>query len=148
TNGLDINGVLWLKELLLSLRKKERTLIVTSHAISELESVLSHYAILSEGQVAEFGRVDHLGVQGILLTLKPADQSRAQDCLRQNAVDYESPAPDSILIPGAEERAMHRYLQLLLAQGVTPLQFSVKKHSLVDVFLSYAKEDSADGTNH
>ncbi len=147
TNGLDINGVLWLKELLLQLKKKERTLIVTSHAISELESVLSHYAILSKGKIVEFGSVSAMGNQGVLFTLNRDEIDKAKLCFEQNSIEFEQLDAERVLIPNTEESSVHRYLQMLLNYGVVPMQFSLKKNSLVDLFVSYAKEDNRDETD-
>lgn len=148
TNGLDINGVLWLKSFLSDLQKKEHTLIITSHAISELEEILSHYAILSGGKIAEFRSMGQVGIGGILFTLTSEDLDKAKQYMNQKAEGFEQLDNNMLLIPGAKESDMQKWLQLLFDAGVVPIQFSVKKNSLVDIFISHTDEEHKGETDH
>ncbi len=51
-NGLDPNGMVEIRELLVELNKQRGTTIfISSHLLQELEKMVSHIAILSEGEI-------------------------------------------------------------------------------------------------
>ena len=53
-NGLDPEGIAELRELLIELNKKEGiTVLISSHILSELEKIASHYGFISHGKLLE-----------------------------------------------------------------------------------------------
>jgi len=51
TNGLDVDGLLWLKQLLRDLRREGLSVLVASHAMAEMQDIVTSYAILSDGVI-------------------------------------------------------------------------------------------------
>jgi ABC-2 type transport system ATP-binding protein len=51
TNGLDMDGVLWFRGLVRSLSEKGKTVLFTSHLLSEVEKIADHVVVLSKGRV-------------------------------------------------------------------------------------------------
>ena len=53
-NGLDPEGIAELRELLIELNQKEGiTVLISSHILSELEKIASHYGFISHGKLVE-----------------------------------------------------------------------------------------------
>ena len=52
TNGLDVNGVIWLREYLLELRQQGVTIIMASHSMTEMEANITDYVIFDKGKIA------------------------------------------------------------------------------------------------
>lgn len=50
-NGLDPSGVAELRNLIINLNKKGITFIISSHILSELEKVATHYGFISHGKL-------------------------------------------------------------------------------------------------
>lgn len=49
TNGMDINGVLWLKEYFKELKKEKITTVVCSHSLNVMEEFIDEYCIIKDG---------------------------------------------------------------------------------------------------
>ena len=53
-NGLDPEGIVELRELLISLNKNDGiTILISSHILSELEKIATHYGFISHGKLLE-----------------------------------------------------------------------------------------------
>ncbi|NNF36825.1 MAG: ABC transporter ATP-binding protein, partial [Saprospiraceae bacterium] len=57
TNGLDPDGMIDIRNLILKLKEEGRTLIVSSHLLSEMERICDQVIILRNGQQVFFGDV-------------------------------------------------------------------------------------------
>jgi ABC-2 type transport system ATP-binding protein len=60
SNGLDPAGMAWLRELLRGLAGEGRTMIVSSHVLSEVAQTADHVVILHEGQLRFAGPLGEL----------------------------------------------------------------------------------------
>ncbi|HSK27940.1 MAG TPA: ATP-binding cassette domain-containing protein [Jiangellales bacterium] len=59
-NGLDPQGVHWLRTLLRRLAGEGRTVLVSSHLLSELARTVDDVAVIDRGRLVAHGRVDEL----------------------------------------------------------------------------------------
>jgi ABC-2 type transport system ATP-binding protein len=60
TSGLDPLGTRWMKDLILDLRSKGKTVLLCSHRLDDVQDVCDRIAILYEGELQELGNVQHL----------------------------------------------------------------------------------------
>jgi ABC-2 type transport system ATP-binding protein len=60
TSGLDPLGTRWMKDLILDLRKKGKTVLMCSHRLDDVQDVCDRIAILYEGELQELGKVQTL----------------------------------------------------------------------------------------
>jgi len=60
-NGLDPAGMAWLRSLLRQLSAEGRTVLVSSHVLSEIEQVVDRVVIVHEGRLRFAGPVGDLG---------------------------------------------------------------------------------------
>jgi ABC-2 type transport system ATP-binding protein len=60
TSGLDPLGTRWMKDLILQLRDKGKTVLMCSHRLDDVQDVCDRIAILYEGELQELGRVQTL----------------------------------------------------------------------------------------
>lgn len=56
TNGLDVNGVLWLRDYLKNMHKEEKTIIICSHSLDTMEEIITNYCILKDGTIIRQGK--------------------------------------------------------------------------------------------
>lgn len=57
SNGLDPDGLAWLRNLIRSLRDEGRTVVVSSHGLSQLERDADEVAVVASGRVLVHGAV-------------------------------------------------------------------------------------------
>ncbi|WP_307390174.1 ABC transporter ATP-binding protein [Olsenella profusa] len=55
TNGLDASGILWLRGLLRDLAAHERTVLVSSHLMSEVQLVADDVVVIAHGKIVKQG---------------------------------------------------------------------------------------------
>jgi ABC-2 type transport system ATP-binding protein len=60
TSGLDPIGTRWMKDLILQLKDKGKTVLMCSHRLEDVQFVCDRIAILHEGQLQELGKVSTL----------------------------------------------------------------------------------------
>jgi ABC-2 type transport system ATP-binding protein len=57
TSGLDPIGTRWMKDLIVDLRRQEKTVIMCSHRLEDVQDVCDRIAILNEGTLQAYGDV-------------------------------------------------------------------------------------------
>jgi ABC-type multidrug transport system ATPase subunit len=72
TNGLDPVGIAEIRELIKTLSKEGKTIIMASHLLDEVEKVCTHMALLKKGQLLTSGKVSDILAQGDIVQVKAA----------------------------------------------------------------------------
>ena len=76
-NGLDPDGVLWLRQLIRRLADDQRTVLVSSHVLSELSSIVDEVLLIDHGRLLTHTAVaDHTDLESMYLTLTHGGASR------------------------------------------------------------------------
>ncbi|RBY96056.1 ABC transporter ATP-binding protein [Blastococcus sp. TF02-8] len=71
-NGLDPEGIRWVRELLRSLADEGRTVLVSSHLMSEMEDTADHLVVLGRGRLlADRPMADLLGAHAAVRVRSP-----------------------------------------------------------------------------
>jgi ABC-2 type transport system ATP-binding protein len=60
TSGLDPNGTRWMKDLIIDLKKRGKTILMCSHRLDDVQDVCDEIAILYNGDLQEKGAVNRL----------------------------------------------------------------------------------------
>jgi ABC-2 type transport system ATP-binding protein len=60
TSGLDPLGTRWMKDLIIDLRDKGKTILMCSHRLEDVQDICDRIAILNEGELQELGPVKTL----------------------------------------------------------------------------------------
>ena len=58
TNGLDPQGIAEIRHLILTIRDMNKTLVIASHLLDEVQKVCSHFAVLRKGKKIYSGSVE------------------------------------------------------------------------------------------
>ena len=96
TNGLDPEGILWLRNFLRAYaREQGRTVLVSSHLLNEVEQLIDQVVIISGGVTRYFGPLEQLRKsQQSRVLVQPADAGALVKALQENGITQVSPTPD------------------------------------------------------
>lgn len=147
TAGLDPLGVAAFHRIVRRLHAEpELTVVLSSHVLSEVESLCDSVAVLHEGHLRAAGRLDELrsaldGLVTVEARLEPtADHEPAFDAAAGLA-DVQRAAPDTLELRCAPE-AVPELLDRLLDTAVVA-GFEVREPGLAQLFDALAEEDAA-----
>ena len=102
TTGLDPLGIQEIKELILALKKKGKTILISSHLLSEVQDVCDRVCILYGGKVCSYGELDQLLVKKDktnleLSNIAPQKLDQLLAWLKQNGVNFDMQNPKESL---------------------------------------------------
>jgi len=134
-NGLDPEGIRWMRDLLRALAAEGRTVLVSSHLLSEMQLMAEDVVILAAGQLIRQGPVDEvLGSIGAALQVRvrTPDPGRLTAALTSfNPVI--TPMPDGgLLVTGMEAAAVGH---AAFTAGVELHELAGERADLEQVFL-------------
>ncbi len=143
TNGLDPPQIHAMREVLRSYAATGRTVIVSSHLLSEIEQTCSHVVVMAKGQKIAQGTVEEIvGTGGSVLVglADDADTERAAAVLTGlPGVTVER--TDEGLVADLDGTGRARALQALVAAGIAVDAFTPRRR-LEDAFLALVGEGS------
>ena len=157
-NGLDPQARVEMRELLLSLARDGKTLIVTSHILPELSRICDRIAILTHGKLRAHGTIDEIGrmvsqKRTIEAQLASAEQvAAAAEQIRQfvepGAEVVESPTEAAVRFRTARrETELGDLLADLIGAGLRVTQFRELQTDLEEAFMSFVRpEEYAETT--
>ncbi|HZS23100.1 MAG TPA: ABC transporter ATP-binding protein, partial [Pseudonocardiaceae bacterium] len=108
-NGLDPEGVLWIRNLLTGLAAEGRTVFVSSHLISEMALVADHLIIIGRGRLLADTTVQDLVRQagGDSVKVATADPGRLREVLAGPGVEISGQAgSEELQVTGISPRTI------------------------------------------
>jgi ABC-2 type transport system ATP-binding protein len=141
-NGLDPEGIRWMRELLQALAAQGRTILVSSHLLSEMQMLADDLVIIAAGKLVAAGTVASIvdSMAGINRTLvRTDDLDKLTAALAGDAVLHPR-ADGGVYITGVDViaigEAAHR-------AGVVLHQLATERPDLEDVFLKLTSSKAA-----
>ncbi len=156
-NGLDPQARIEMRDLLIRLAQQGKTLIVTSHILSELSRICHCCAILTHGRLRAFGTVQEIGRQVSQQRAVEAQFSSADAVGPAAAIIRQSIEPDAEVteVP-AEATVRFRtakpeievggVLSKLVSSGLLVTQFRELQTDLEDAFMSFATQGTTEAS--
>jgi ABC-2 type transport system ATP-binding protein len=98
-NGLDPEGIVWLRGLLRALAAEGRTVLVSSHVLSEVQQTVDDVVIIARGRLVRSGSLAELSGGGAVRASTPAPGALVT-ALTAAGVEARAPRPDEVLATG------------------------------------------------
>lgn len=130
-NGLDIEGVHWLRGYLRSIASSGRCVLLSSHLLSELELVADDIVMLNDGRVVRSGTIEELRHTADAVDVVSADNMRLAGLLSERGVTVRIDG-SSITVTGSSVNEIARIAGSL---DVSLLSVAKRTSRLEDVYL-------------
>ena len=139
TSGLDPQGMAEMRKLIKDIGQGERTVLLSSHLLGEVEAICDRVGVISNGRLVTQSTVqDLLGEEGVLVRAQPADA--AQEMLtRMFGPEAVSRRDGAIHLKTDPGRSMEINRQLTAA-GIGVSELRPFERSLEDVFFQLTGE--------
>ncbi len=136
TNGLDPEGIAEVRNLLLKIAERGKTIIMASHILDEVEKICSHVMIIKKGNLLADGTVDGIINQQLTIEVAAKDQSNLREALSSCAF-IESIEEDGgkLLLTVDENYSADAINQFCFERNITLSHLLVKQKSLEEEFL-------------
>jgi ABC-2 type transport system ATP-binding protein len=152
-NGLDPQARIEMRQLLLGLAERGKTLIVTSHILPELARICHRVAIITRGRLRAFGTLDEIARQLSQLRTMEALLARAEavpaaaEIIRRHVEPGAevTPAPTELAVrfrTARGEDELAGLLAALVSAGLAVTQFREVQTDLEEAFMTVAQSDT------
>lgn len=134
-NGLDPEGIQWIRRLLQDLAREGRTVFVSSHLMSEMQLMAEHFVIIGRGRLIEDISADDLRAMasGESTTVGSDRLGDLVALLSADGVDISSTERETVRVSGLDA---DRIGTIARDNGIALTQLTPEQRSLEDVFMS------------
>jgi ABC-type multidrug transport system ATPase subunit len=139
TTGLDPKGMSEMRSFIRGLRGGGRTVLLSSHLMSEVEQVCDRVGVIHRGRLVREGTVDELrGGRSLLVRAEPLE--RAERLLQALPEVANVHTDDGALMITAEPAATPVINRALVTAGVAVSELRSERASLEEVFLELTRD--------
>jgi ABC-2 type transport system ATP-binding protein len=134
-NGLDPEGIRWMRELLQGLAAQGRTVLVSSHLLSEMQALADDVVIVAAGRLVRQGSVTDVLASmsgGDRVKVRTPEPEKLTAALHGAGVTVSTDGVGMLLVSGATATAVG---DTALAAGVAVHHLTAEQPDLEDVFL-------------
>ena len=138
-NGLDPEGVRWLRDFMRSFAAGGKTVLVSSHVLAEVQQTVDQVVIINKGKLVTFEPLAQLTARltGAVRVRAPGAH-RLQAALAAEGIRSTLLDGDELLVDGAPGA---RIGELAFAAGIPLHELTPESSSLEDVFLELTAEE-------
>ena len=135
TNGLDPQGIIQIRELIIKIAEQGTTIILASHLLDEVEKVCSHVVVLNQGKMLYAGAVDQMNSSFGSIVVSAANMETLEHTLKTlpfiSKVTHEN---SKLLAVLTEEKDPADINKILFEHGIVVNHLVKRKESLEHQF--------------
>jgi ABC-2 type transport system ATP-binding protein len=136
-NGLDPQGIRWLRDFLRSMAAEGRTVLVSSHVLAEVAQTVDDVVVIHRGKLVDQGPVARLTAGGHVIVRSPrADQLR--EALDRAGLGVTMDA--DLLVVDVEDPA--RVGEIAFEAGIPLHELTTRTTSLEEAFLALTTDEA------
>jgi ABC-2 type transport system ATP-binding protein len=138
-NGLDPEGILWIRNLLKSLAAEGRTVLVSSHLMSEMAVTATELIVVGRGRLIASGTVadliDRASTDAVTVRTREADRLAALLAAHGRRIDR--PQPDTLHVSGMDSES----IGLIAArEGIALIELAPQQATLEEAFMEITRD--------
>jgi len=144
TDGVDPIGRKEIRDILIELKSKGKTIFLNSHLLSEVEMICDRVAILNKGDLIKEGNVDDLTKSENVFaihTVEPLTLELKQKIL---AIDSNAGAGENEINTESGIENVNKIIDLLRKNKIKIQSVNQKTSTLEELFINVIKKDNTD----
>ena len=140
TNGLDPQGLVEMRSFIRELGRGHRTVLLSSHLMTEVEQICDRVGVISKGRLVREGTVDELrGERGLWVRAEPRDEA-VRIISAMSGVERVATV-DGTLRVTTDLAAAPAINAALVSAGIAVSELRPEQASLEEVFLNLTRKD-------
>jgi len=138
-NGLDPEGIRWIRTLLQALAAEGRTIFVSSHLMSEMALTATHLIVVGRGRLIANTTVEEFIRQasGDLVHVRSPQAARLSETLARDGVTVTTTGLDTLDVNGLTAQQVG---EAAFAAGIPVFELTPRQVSLEDAFMDITKD--------
>jgi ABC-2 type transport system ATP-binding protein len=139
-NGLDPDGVRWVRQLMRSLAAEGRTVFVSSHLMSEMQLTADHLVVIGKGRVIRDAPIQQViaGSAATEIRVRSPQAEALRGHLAAASITVRQTAPGELAVAGAR---IEQIGDIAYAAGVRLHELSRQDASLEEAYLELTAND-------
>jgi ABC-2 type transport system ATP-binding protein len=131
-NGLDPEGIRWLRDFLRGLASEGRTVLLSSHVLSEVAQTVDEVVVINHGRLITHSPLSELAMgAGPRVRLRSPQLEKLATLLRAWGFEIHRDGLESLVVLGAQQDQLG---QLAFDHGVALYEIAAESSNLEDVF--------------
>jgi ABC-2 type transport system ATP-binding protein len=144
-NGLDPEGILWIRTLLRALAAEGRTVFVSSHLMSEMSLTATHLIVVGQGRlIADASVAELTAASGLsVVRVRTAEAPRLRDLLAADGVSVTSTERDLLSVTGLSSTEIGK---IAADARIALIELTPEQTSLEEAFMELTRDAVEFGT--
>ena len=138
-NGLDPEGILWVRNLLKSLAAEGRTIFVSSHLMSEMSVTASEVIVVGRGRLITSGTVSEVvrAASGGTVLVRTKEADRMAQLLAGQGCEVTRTDAQSLLVADADSEAVG---ELAARAAIALIELTPQHATLEEAFMEITRD--------
>jgi len=138
-NGLDPQGIRWLRDFLRMLAGEGRTVLVSSHVLAEVAQTVDHVVIIHKGRLVRQAAMREMEAMAAgAAVVRSPDAARFASLLNEAGIDAQSMGNGELSVAAPTAQVG----ELAAANGVVLHELTAARATLEDVFLELTGDEA------
>lgn len=137
-NGLDPEGVYEMRELMLNLHKKGKTIFFSSHILSDVQKISTHIGFINGGEIPFQGPIsDLLSSVARLAIIRTSDNEMAKQVFINNGLSARKASVNATSVNVNNDEMFNHIISLLVKADIKIYSIHNTEPNLEDIFLKF-----------
>jgi ABC-2 type transport system ATP-binding protein len=140
-NGLDPEGILWIRNLMKSLASEGRTVFLSSHLMSEMAQTADHLLVIGRGRIIASASTDEFinGHTAPSVRVRAVQQTKFSETLVQQGALVECGSDGAMVVTGLDSAAIGGVAS---AHDITLIELAPLGSSLEEAYFDLTKDET------
>ncbi len=139
TNGLDPNGMIEIRELLIKLNQEQGiTIIISSHLLAEIEKLVTYVGVINKGRMLFQGTLEELKSkqkESLFIVFETNDVEKTMQIISDNKLTATI-EDEKVKLPYVSKKMIAEITQQLIKADVEVYEIGIIKNDLETIFMN------------